>query len=376
MYRLSPYDTHKAELFYRKYAPYIWRRVDFWLNQGTKQVVLEGRDTKHGKTPDITVNVRVKNGSPTEKFLKAIRKPVGLHWLMTFTPEHLDCVISRIIGMFPSEQRVLTNKKLNRTIYNDFYDGLTDIDHFHTIVYDVFVESVFDGEENRIPVFDRQQFCRKVGATICPYCGAEDITVSPVQRKEGVTYVKPDVDHFLPKAQYPYLAMSFANLIPSSVSCNRSRKHTFDPLASVNPFRYKLMLPYLFDEQRFHFSYDVENSKYLTDDAYRIRIDYHGDSDLEEGYSGQMGIDALYATKGYMLKNLYVVMSGVSADYMQLLATMGVEIRDGEKIKRPSLESLIGHSDTIEESGKYPYHKFYKDMVIQMLNDGNCGWCW
>ena len=376
MYRLAPYDTNLAELFYRKYAPYIWHRVDFWLKQGSMQVVLEGRDTKRGRTPDITVNVRVEPGSPTDIFLKAISKPVGLHWLMTFTPDHLDCVISRIIGMFPSEQRVLTSKKLGRKIYEDFYNGQTDIDHFHTIVHDVFVDSVFDGEENGRPVFDRQLFCRRVGATICPYCGAEDITVSPVQRKEGVTYVKPDVDHFLPKAQYPYLAMSYANLIPSSVTCNRIRKHTFDPLTDNSPFRYKLMQPYLFEEQRLHFTYGVDNDNYLSAEAYQIKIDFHGDKDLEDGYSRQLGIDVLYGTKGYMLKDLYVQLSGISADYMQLLVSMGVQPETNVSINKPAISRIIGHPDTLEASGVYPYHKFYKDIASQMVEDARCGWCW
>jgi hypothetical protein len=376
MYRLTPYDSNKAEQFYQKYAPAIWRRVDYWLNQGTKQVVLEGRDTKAGRTADIVLNVRVEPGSATDTFLRAVQKPIYLHWLMTFTPDHLDCVVDKILGMFPPEQRVLASKKLNRTIFRFFYQGQTDIDHFHTIVYDVFVDSVFDGEENGSPVFDRQWFCRKVGAVICPYCGAEDITTSPVNRQAGVTYVKPDVDHFLPKSQYPYLAMSYANLIPCSVTCNRSRKHTFDPIASLNPLQYKLMLPYLFDEQRLRFYYDIDNGNYLSADAYQVKIDYYGDVNLEEGYSRQMGIDGLYATKGYMLKDLYVSMSGVSEDYVRLMATMGVQVKASDIHYKPSIVTFIGHPDTEEASGKYPYHKFYKDMAGQMINDGNCGWCW
>lgn len=376
MYRLSPYDTELAERFYQKYAPYIWRRVDFWLNQGHKHVVLEGRKSKNGQSPNLVLNVRVESGSPTDRFLSVIRTPVGLHWLMTFTPDHLDCVITKVLGLFTQENRELTNKKLNRTICSDHYNGQTDIDHFHTIVYDVFVESVFDGEKNGEPIFDRQLFCRNVGATICPYCGAEDITPSPLRRKAGTTYAKPDVDHFLPKAQYPYLAMSYANLIPSSVTCNRTRKHTFDPLVGISPFRYKLMQPYLFDEQRLHFTYDVDNDNYLSEEAYQIKIDCHGDKDLEDGYSGQMGIDALYGTKRYMLKDLYVQLSGISADYMQLLVSMGVQLETNVKINKPAISRIIGHPDTLEASGKYPYHKFYKDIASQMIEDAQCGWCW
>ena len=136
------------------------------------------------------------------------------------------------------------------------------------------------------------------------------------------------------------------------------------------------MQPYLFDEQRLHFTYDVDNDNYLSEEAYQIKIDCHGDKDLEDGYSGQMGIDALYGTKRYMLKDLYVQLSGISADYMQLLVSMGVQLETNVKINKPAISRIIGHPDTLEASGKYPYHKFYKDIASQMIEDAQCGWCW
>ncbi len=40
-----------------------------------------------------------------------------------------------------------------------------------------------------------------------------------------------DVEHFLPKDKFPYLAYSFENYLPSCKSCNQTRKKTFVPLS-------------------------------------------------------------------------------------------------------------------------------------------------
>jgi len=55
----------------------------------------------------------------------------------------------------------------------------------------------------------------------CPYCN-RNYTVTVDQ--PGRT-TRPDFDHFFPKNAYPLLALSFYNLIPSCLICNRSVKN-------------------------------------------------------------------------------------------------------------------------------------------------------
>lgn len=55
---------------------------------------------------------------------------------------------------------------------------------------------------------------------VCPYCNRQYITV--YRSDEGKT--RGTLDHFFDKATYPYLAISFFNLIPSCSVCNSSLK--------------------------------------------------------------------------------------------------------------------------------------------------------
>lgn len=57
----------------------------------------------------------------------------------------------------------------------------------------------------------------KMGITVCPYCNRSYIVTLKKCK------VRPQLDHYYPKAKYPYLALSLYNLIPSCGSCNQAK---------------------------------------------------------------------------------------------------------------------------------------------------------
>lgn len=81
-------------------------------------------------------------------------------------------------------------------------------------------------------------------------------------------HVKGQIDHFYDKARYPFLAMSFYNLIPSCEGCNRI-KGTYDT------FKHNSLSPYVRDEKRL-FAIKIEsvgNFKYeLQDDTFLKKL--------------------------------------------------------------------------------------------------------
>jgi len=70
----------------------------------------------------------------------------------------------------------------------------------------------------------------------CPYCN-KNYTYTVMNK--STQYTRPDFDHFLPKNKYPYFALSFYNLIPSCLICNRTLKHTieFTLNTHLHPYR-------------------------------------------------------------------------------------------------------------------------------------------
>ena len=71
---------------------------------------------------------------------------------------------------------------------------------------------------------------------VCLYCN-KNYTYTIVNKTKQ--YIRPDFDHFLDKESYPYLAMSFYNLIPSCQTCNRTLKHTQRFLLTTHIHPYK-----------------------------------------------------------------------------------------------------------------------------------------
>ncbi|MFX8327742.1 hypothetical protein ABTL71_18955, partial [Acinetobacter baumannii] len=88
----------------------------------------------------------------------------------------------------------------------------------------------------------------------CPYCNRSYIYYIS-RRKE----IKPQIDHFFPKSKYPFLAMSFYNLIPSCQTCNGfGAKEEKDPLTEG------LINPYLLKTTDFSFSYKPVSGKIIS----------------------------------------------------------------------------------------------------------------
>lgn len=60
------------------------------------------------------------------------------------------------------------------------------------------------------------RFLTMLGVGVCPYCNRQYITTVGCGDKR----VRPQLDHFISKSRYPYLALSINNLIPSCAVCN------------------------------------------------------------------------------------------------------------------------------------------------------------
>lgn len=74
----------------------------------------------------------------------------------------------------------------------------------------------------------------KLNISTCPYCNAQFTFTFDVALGKS----RPQFDHFLYKARYPYFALSFFNLIPSCSVCNASLKGSelFSITSHLHPY--------------------------------------------------------------------------------------------------------------------------------------------
>lgn len=61
-------------------------------------------------------------------------------------------------------------------------------------------------------------FVDNLGITVCPYCNRTFIQTA--KRDNNKPFRTCQLDHFFSKDKYPYLALSFFNLVPSCYACN------------------------------------------------------------------------------------------------------------------------------------------------------------
>jgi len=96
----------------------------------------------------------------------------------------------------------------------------------------IFNYNKFVANEN----YGAYQLSEILNINVCPYCNRNYTTTYWNKGKTGRT--RPTLDHFFDKATYPFLALSFWNLIPSCYVCNSQLKRDkkFDINSNLHPY--------------------------------------------------------------------------------------------------------------------------------------------
>ncbi len=126
----------------------------------------------------------------------------------------------------------------------------------------------------------------RLGITVCPYCNRTYVQSIKKQNQYHKKRRTSEFDHFFPKSKYPFLAISFYNLIPSCKTCNHI-KGTNPVLFS--PYDEKINRRSLVD-----FKYNIEGADYLTNPKHvSIEIDWKN-PEFFESNGKVLGLDDLY----------------------------------------------------------------------------------
>lgn len=108
------------------------------------------------------------------------------------------------------------------------------------------------------------QILRLMNVTVCPYCNRQYIHTIASGK------ARPQLDHYYPKHEYPYLALSLYNMVPSCSICNMSK-------SSLDTVKEPILYP--FDEE---FGYDAK---------FKIFIKYGEFAKVMQGLSEEFVIE-------------------------------------------------------------------------------------
>lgn len=203
MYRVKQPSEETLNSFYETYAPPIQTLMKD-LAAGRISIPL-----KLGTTQSVQLTLQVQQGSPTWLFLDKYSKDSNLRVLLCGKwQDHLKIInyIDKSLSGQSWQKRMLKTEydAGGYTIYGQDNDGNNIVEDFNEIMHWLFVSQIYEGGDSQAK-FDKTAFVKERELLVCPYCGRQWIDIA----EDGNRVSKPNIDHFLPKSKYPFLAMSF-----------------------------------------------------------------------------------------------------------------------------------------------------------------------
>jgi hypothetical protein len=234
-----------------------------------------------------------------------------------------------------------------RNIKNMYPSFIDTNEHSNRVLYNIFVSSCYGNK-----CFDKHNFISKIDLKTCPYCNRNYIYGISRNGK-----IKPQIDHFYPKSKYPFLAMSFYNLIPSCPTCNGfEAKGEKDPLDKDN----ELINPYLISSDDFKFSFELKNVS--SKDFIEIKL-----IPPTNGYNQLFKLDELYKKHNDHVEEL-IFKSEIKypQSYRKVIEDMFNKSNPKWKQNIDFNRFLLGYYVSEDELHKRPLAKLHKDIALQL----------
>lgn len=115
----------------------------------------------------------------------------------------------------PTNQNTLDNKHLKFSLTKPKSGKRAQAQAWKPILTDVFNYKAFSS------IDEFPKLVRLLGVEVCPYCNRSFTTTVETSKKKYQRHNQ--VDHYVPKATYPWFALSLLNFIPSCGNCNQKK---------------------------------------------------------------------------------------------------------------------------------------------------------
>ena len=275
------------------------------------------------KKKNLTDNIRiiVDRTKNTREFIDLIKKNLKSEFVKDFE------------DIFPDKMDILVEMMSSKKSFNDLvqsykFDGI-HTKKSHTKLKDYIVERYKEKLESHYNKIDKKELVRITGATVCPYCNRNFINVT----EEANT---SQLDHFLPKNEYPLFALCFYNLIPSCYGCNNKK--------STSKFYISPYDESITDiDELLKFSLNIKSADFINNSE---SIDIIIKDDISEEELKQLESKDKLSVRQKLLKDKYVIdtrsLYKLHTDVVQELLWKQEVYSNSYKIK---LEEILATSD-------------------------------
>jgi len=252
--------------------------------------------------------------------------------LLIYTPQEQQRLVKIIDVKFPN---IFVNGKKATDFSNDIVDKLR---------YDTLQED------------EAYKIAEKLNIKTCPYCNAMlTVVITKDKSKKKARY---QLDHFFPKSKYPFLCISFFNLIPCCSNCNQSKSsknvsiksdfHLYSKDTPLDAFKFSLdkadvikkIIGVKEVDINIIFSHKISNYK-----------------DFVEKHNKDYNIQSLYNTQKDIVVEL--IWKTQAYDDQKIIELEGLLEIDKSSVKR----MIIGNYADYEDIHKRPLAKFMQDIA-------------
>lgn len=218
-------------------------------------------------------------------------------------------------------------------------------------------------------IFDYKAFCKKdnnkynaydltkqLNINVCPYCNRQYISTLMPKNNSGST--RPTLDHFYLKSKYPYLALSFYNLIPSCYCCNSQLRGTKE--ISLHPYEKGF-------EGILHFYTEIES----IDNLYNLQLTKHkkiepNPADLKQA---EINSEVFQLNELYQQNHIeYVKELTKRVIIYDALFSKGLKTQFGNLFSDDldARNTMLANHTTIDDLEKRPLAKLTKDICEEL----------
>jgi hypothetical protein len=301
-------NTTAAENHFQVVKEVLKKRIKNILKKGS--IVVKGQSI--GLSP------------PLRAYLSYILADNELKQLITSEAEQLEGIISFV-----------------KNSYSSFLDT-SNPDNI--ILTNIFITSCYER------ALDKNEFVKNIPLDTCPYCNRNYI-----YHLSKLGKIKPQIDHFYPKSKYPFLGVSFYNLIPSCQTCNG-----FDAKGEDDPIDSGVVNPYMTDFPVFKFMYRINSINVFNaiQDKSSVSLSF---KNCPVGYKNMFKLDKLYEQHSdHVIELIIKSKLEYSKKYREYLnsAYNNLTFSDDE-INR----LIIGNFTQQSDIHKRPLAKLYQDIA-------------
>jgi hypothetical protein len=209
--------------------------------------------------------------------------------------------------------------------------------------------------------YNAYELAENLDRQTCTYCN-RTYTSTVIHKRNNTKITRPSFDHWFPKSEFPVLALSFHNLIPSCTSCNSSVKGAkrLDLIGNSHP--------YVDVNQTKDFEFNYFFSPKLSKYRIFIKNTSYGNTKSADTLKA-LYVDEVYNAHLPELKDLITIKTNYSLSYIKSMHAL----LNGRLTKQEVYRLLFGTEYDTKDFYKRPLSKFKFDILkqLEMLDEMN-----